>query len=300
MRHPDVALILATGGTPMVRAAYSSGKPAYGVGPGNVPAFVERSADVEKAARDIMASKTFDNGTICASEQAVIVEPPVKAAVEAALTRQGAHFLSAAEAERVGRVVVRPDGSINPRVVGRPATAIAALAEVEVPAETRVLIARLTGVGAQYPLSKEKLSPVLAFYVEDDWHQACLRCIELLNFGGIGHTMVIHSRDEAIIREFALKKPVFRILVNTPAALGAIGQTTGLAPALTLGCGTWGGSATSDNVTPLHLINRKRLAYEVRRCEEGPGVPARYSTDHAEIERLVRQHLARILGSPAS
>lgn len=261
MHHPETALILATGGSAMVRAAYSAGKPAYGVGPGNVPAFIERTADIKKAVSDIFASKTFDSGTICASEQAIVTESVIRNQVVEEVRVQGGYFLSDAEAGALAGVVVQPAGHINPSVVGRSAMTIAKLAGITVPEDTRVLIARLAGVGPQYPLSKEKLSPILAFYVEPDWQAACERCIEILEFGGIGHSLVIHSRNEAVIREFALKKPVFRILVNTPSSQGAIGATTGLDPALTLGCGTWGGSITADNVGPMHLVNVKRVAY---------------------------------------
>ncbi|MCR4426402.1 MAG: acetaldehyde dehydrogenase (acetylating), partial [Firmicutes bacterium] len=271
MHHRQVAAILATGGTAMVRAAYSSGKPAWGVGPGNVPAFIERTADIPRAVSDILASKTFDNGTICASEQAIVTETAIEADVLRELSAQGAHILSEAEAGAVQRVVVSPTGGINPKVVGQSAAKIAEMAGIRVPSGTRVLVARLSGVGREHPLSMEKLCPVLAFYSERDWESACERCIELLKFGGLGHSLAIHSRNEAVIREFALKKPVFRILVNTPSSQGAIGFTTGLHPSLTLGCGAWGGNITSDNVGPLHLINIKRLARHVR--DLGGGKP---------------------------
>lgn len=261
MHHPDTALILATGGSAMVKAAYSAGKPAYGVGPGNVPAFIERTADIKRAVSDIFASKTFDNGTICASEQAIVTESVIESQVVEEVRAQGGYFLTDAEATALSKVVVSSGGNINPSIVGRSAETIARMAGISVPDGTRVLVARLAGVGPEYPLSREKLSPILAFYVEPDWLAACERCIELLNFGGIGHSLVIHSRNPAVIREFAMKKPVFRILVNTPSSQGAIGATTGLDPALTLGCGTWGGSITADNVGPLHLVNVKRVAF---------------------------------------
>jgi len=245
----------------MVKAAYSSGKPAYGVGPGNVPAFIERTTDIKRAVSDIFGSKTFDNGTICASEQAIVTESVIENQVVEEVRTQGGYFLSDPEAMALARVVVGPGGNISPSIVGRSATTIARMAGLSVPDGTRVLLARLAGVGPDYPLSREKLSPILAFYVEPDWQAACERCIEILRFGGVGHSLVIHSRNAAVIREFAMKKPVFRILVNTPSSQGAIGATTGLDPALTLGCGTWGGSITGDNVGPLHLINVKRVAY---------------------------------------
>jgi acetaldehyde dehydrogenase (acetylating) len=263
MHHPLVAVILATGGLAMVKAAYSAGKPAYGVGPGNVPAFIERSADIPQAVSDILSSKTFDNGTICASEQAIIAEDVIAEKVIAELKRQGGYFLTETELPLVEKTVIMPNGGVNAKVVGQSPKVIAEMAGVKLPEKARVLIARLDGVGKKFPLSAEKLCPVLAFYVEKDWQKACERCYELLDYGGIGHTLVIHSQNNEVIKEFAMKKPVFRILVNTPSSQGAIGLTTGLAPALTLGCGTWGGSITADNVGPLHLINKKRLAYSL-------------------------------------
>ena len=273
----------------MVRAAYSAGKPAYGVGPGNVPAFIERTADVPKAVENILKSKTFDNGTICASEQAVVIDRPVKEQVIAEFRRRGAYFLDPSEVKQLEPVMFLPAGGLNSGVVGRPATVIARMAGLSVPERTRVLAVELEGVGKAYPLSAEKLSPVLAFYTVDGWEEGCHRCIQLLQYGGIGHTLVIHSRDESIIREFALKKPVFRILVNTPTSQGAIGLTTGLAPSLTLGCGTWGGNATSDNVTPLHLINIKRLAYGLDETPTGGE-----EISEADIGRIVAEVLHRL------
>ena len=261
MRNDGVALILATGGRDMVRAAYSSGKPALGVGPGNVPAFIERSADISQAVRQIMQSKTFDNGVICASEQAVVTENCIADAVAEEMKRQGCYFLSDEEAQMVARVMTRAPGKLNPGIVGHTAREIAKMAGLSLPESALVMVYREKGVGVNYPFSIEKLSPILAFYSEEDWHSACLLCIELLNYNGVGHSLVIHSQNREIIREFALKKPVSRILVNTPASQGAIGAATSLAPSLTLGCGTVGGSATSDNVTPMHLINIRRVAF---------------------------------------
>lgn len=268
MTHPDVRLILATGGAQMVKAAYSSGKPAYGVGPGNVPAYVECSADVRKAARDIVESKTFDNGTICASEQAVICERCNASEVRRALEEMGCLFLKPDEVRRLERYMFRGDGSLNAAVVGKSALHIAEAAGISAPSGTSVLVAPLEGVGPEHPLSREKLSPVLAFYEVEDWREACRLSIELLELGGLGHTMSIHSNDREIVMRFALEKPAFRILVNQPAALGAIGGTSSLVPSLTLGCGTWGNNATSDNVGPEHLMNVKRLAFPSRSLEE--------------------------------
>lgn len=271
MQHPDVAVILATGGAGLVKAAYSAGKPAFGVGPGNVPAFIERTADVSKAVADIVLSKTFDNGTVCASEQSVVVEAPLEARVVQEFQQRGAYFLAPAESEKLAQVLVTPKLTVNPALVGQSATVLAKAAGITVPEHTSLLMSRESSVGSESPLTVEKLSPVLAFFVEPDWHAGCERCIQLLQFGGLGHTLVIHSKNEEIINEFALKKPAFRILVNTPSTHGAIGLTTNLAPSLTLGCGTFGGNITADNVTPMHLMNIKRLAYESRPAANLPG-----------------------------
>ncbi len=261
MRVRDTAVILATGGVGLVRAAYSSGKPAYGVGPGNVPVFIHRSADAALAASHVVAGKTFDFGTLCSSEQAVVCDEPVKDAVMSALRANGGYFLSDAEAAAVARVVVTPQRLANPEIVGRPAPYIAVRAGVSVPPETRVLIAPLLGVGREFPLSIEKLSPVLAFYVVKDWQAGVARCQELLRYGGLGHSAGIHAADDEVIRAFALAQPASRIIANTQTSMGATGATTGLAPSMSLGCGAWAGNMTSDNITPLHLINVKRLAY---------------------------------------
>ena len=263
MRHRDVAVILATGGMGLVRAAYSAGKPAYGVGPGNAPAYIERSADVRKAVGDIITGKTFDNGVLCSSENSVVVDRDIADQVRGEFESQAAYFLTPPEIERVAQVLVTPQRLPNPELVGRSAREIAARAEIEVPSHTKVLIAPLEGVGRDYPLSIEKLCPVLSFYVVDDWRAGCDRCKQILRYGGMGHTMSIHSSDESVILEFGLRKPAFRIVVNTPTTLGSIGLTTGLDPAMTLGCGGYGGNITSDNITPRHLINIKRLAYEI-------------------------------------
>ena len=260
----DTDLILATGGIGLVKAAYSAGKPAYGVGPGNVPAYIERSADVAKAVRDVVSGTTFDNGTLCSSEQALICDREIENEVIAQVHANGGHFLSPEEAERLAAVLITDKFLVNTDFVGRPATTIAAAAGIDVPEATRVLVCPVDGVGRDYPLSHEKLSPVLAFYVVEDWQEGCERCTELLRFGGMGHSLAIHSRDDDIIMQFGLRKPAHRVLVNTVAALGAVGLTTHLFPSMTLGCGSWGNNITSDNVGPQHLINVKRLAYETR------------------------------------
>ena len=263
MKARETAVILATGGMGLVRAAYSAGKPAYGVGPGNAPAYIERSADIPKAVRDIVTGKTFDNGVLCSSENSVVVDAPITEEVKRAFKANGSHFLSAAEIDAVGRALVTPQRLPNPKLVGRPATAIAAAAGISVPEGTRVLIAELTGVGRDYPLSLEKLCPVLSFYVVSDWREGCERCQQILRYGGMGHTMSIHSRNDEIILQFGLKKPAYRIVVNSPTTHGSIGLTTGLDPAMTLGCGGYGGNITSDNISPRHLLNIKRIAYEI-------------------------------------
>lgn len=228
LRHRDIGMILATGGEAMVRAAYSSGNPALGVGPGNGPSFIEKSADVPKAISHIFQSKTFDNGTICASEQSIVVERCSREKVIAEAKRQSGYFMSPEESEKVGRFIMRANGTMNPRIVGRPAAHIAEMAGITIPQGTRVLISEQTTVGKDNPYSREKLCPILAFYVEENWEAACRRCIEILNNEGIGHTMTIHSEDREIIREFALKKPVSRLLVNTIGSLGGVGAVTGL------------------------------------------------------------------------
>ena len=218
MKHKDIALILATGGSAMVKAAYSSGNPALGVGPGNVPAFIERTADIDLAVKRILASKTFDNGTVCASEQAVVTENIIKNQVKESFEKQGGYFLNSSEKEKVESVIQKPNGSFNAKIAGRSAKEIAIMSGISVPEETRVLIAEETNVGIEYPFSREKLSPLLSFYSEEDWLTGCDRCIELLNYGGLGHTLAIHSNDDEVVREFALKKPASRVVVNTPSS----------------------------------------------------------------------------------
>jgi len=263
MKAREVSVILATGGMGLVRAAYSAGKPAYGVGPGNAPAFIERSADIPKAVRDIVTGKTFDNGLLCSSENSVVVDAPVVDEVKREFVKNGGYFMNTAEMDAVAKILVSPQRLPNPALVGRPATYIAQQAGITVPPDTRVLMAELKGVGRDYPLSIEKLAPVLSFYVVADWQEGCERCKQILRYGGMGHTMSIHSRNDDVILEFGLKKPAYRIVVNTPTTHGSIGLTTGLDPAMTLGCGGYGGNITSDNISPQHLLNIKRLAYEV-------------------------------------
>ena len=260
LKDPNIGVILATGGEAMVHAAYSSGNPAIGVGPGNGPSFIERTANIPEAVRRIFDSKTFDNGTICASEQSFWTERRIDSHAAEELKRQGGYFMYEIQSEKAARFILRDNGTMNPKIVGKSAQAIADMAGIQIPAGTRVLLSRQTEVSKKNPYTREKLCPLLAFFVEEGWQEACERSIQILQNEGAGHTMTIHSQDTDVIREFALKKPVSRLLVNTPGALGGVGGTTNLAPALTLGCGAVGGSATSDNITPMNLINIRRVA----------------------------------------
>jgi len=264
MKHKQTAVILATGGIGLVRAAYSSGKPAFGVGPGNVPVCIERTADVPKAVQDILTGKCFDNGTICASEQAVVCDAPIEQAVREQFRLQGAHFLSAAEADQLGKIVATQQRSLNPAIVGRSVEVIAKMAGLTVPPGTRCLLADVAGVGREHPLSMEKLSPILAFYVVDGLEKCAQRSKEVLGYGGMGHTAGIHTRSREAAVKFGAEMPASRITVNTPTTHGAIGFSTALPPSMTLGCGSWGGNVTSDNVSPLHLMDIKRVAFETR------------------------------------
>jgi acetaldehyde dehydrogenase (acetylating) len=264
MRARETALILATGGPDLVRAAYSMGKPAYGVGPGNAPAYIERTADIRHAVRAIVGSQTFDNSTICASEQSVVVDKPIWEAVKAEFTRNSAHWCTPEEKEKLARIVVR-GRRVNADIVGLFPHQIAKMAGFSVPETTTVLLVEETGVGWDYPLSVEKLSPILTVYVEDGWEAGCERCIQILNFGGRGHTLSIHSRDEEVIWSFVMEKPTHRILVNAPSAQGAVGYGTGLVPSMTLGCGAFGGNITSDNISAHNLVLTKHVGY----CYEG-------------------------------
>src|SRR5437667_3172576 len=264
MKHKQTAVILATGGIGLVRAAYSSGKPAFGVGPGNVPALIERTADVPKAVQDILTGKCFDNGTICASEQAVAVDAPIEMAVREQFKLQGGYFISQSEADQLAKIVATPQRTLNPGIVGKSVEVIANMAGISVPPGTRCLMVDVGGVGRDYPLSMEKLSPILAFYVEDGLERGAARCNEVLHYGGMGHTAGIHTRSREAAIRYGAEMPASRITVNTPTTHGAIGFSTALPPSMTLGCGSWGGNVTSDNVSPLHLMDIKRVAFETR------------------------------------
>jgi len=315
MKHKRTAVILATGGTGLVRAAYSSGKPAFGVGPGNVPAFIEKTADVHKAVRDILTGKCFDNGTICASEQAIVADRAVDEQVRRELAAQGAYFLTSDQADKLGRVVMTPNKSLNPKIVGQYAEKIAAMAGITIPAGTRCMIAEVAGVGREYPLSLEKLSPILAYYVTDGIEQGCQRASEILHFGGMGHTASIHTRDRNAARQYGILMPAARVVVNTPSTHGAIGFSTDLSPSMTLGCGSWGGNVTSDNVSPIHLMDIKRVAFETREVvpdSQPIAVPLQTGTspqpmaaspslDRAAVSALVEKFLSekKITAEPA-
>ncbi len=264
MRNRRTAIILATGGSGLVRAAYSSGKPALGVGPGNVPAYIHSSADVPKAVGDILAGKSFDWGTICSSEQHMVVDKAVAEQARLETERQGGFFLTPGQAASVARVLIMPDFRVNGKMVGQSPDRIAREAGFSVPPGTRALVAPLDGIGREHPLSAEKLSPVLSFYPVADWRDGLDVCKRLLEFGGMGHTMALHARDDQVIRAMALELPAFRLVVNTPSPHGSVGWTTNLSPSMSLGCGTPGGNITSDNISPMNLVNIKRLAYERR------------------------------------
>ena len=262
MEGKETRLILATGGPGMVRAAYSSGKPAIGVGAGNGPAYIHRSADVAHALDCILRSKTFDYGTVCASEQSIIVEAAQEAQVRREGSRMGFYFMDKQEAVSLAKLLFRPSGALNPEIVGKSAEKLAQMAGFSVPCGTKVLVAREQEAGPTRPYSMEKLCPVLAFFVMDSEDAVLEKAVEVLTHEGSGHTFAIHCTDEAVVRKFALKIPVSRFLVNTPAALGGIGATTKLFPALTLGCGAVGGSSSSNNISPMDLINIRRVAWD--------------------------------------
>lgn len=277
MHDDNIKLIIATGGPGMVKAAYSAGKPAIGVGAGNSPAYIERTANVKEAVEMILASKTFDYSTVCASEQSIICEKCNEAEVIAEFKRQGGYFMSEEETAKCCKVIFKNGHTMKADFVSKSAKVIADAAGFAVPENTKVLIGRQGGVGPAYPLSYEKLTEVLAFYTVEDWHEACELSKKLL-VNGIGHTMSLHTQDPEIALAFTAK-PASRILVNTGGAMGGTGASTGMFPAFTLGCGTLGGSSVSDNVTPLHLINKKVLAYGIKD-------PRTLAADDEQFQRL--------------
>ena len=286
MTAPETKLILATGGPAMVRAAYSSGKPAIGVGAGNGPAYIHHSADLTKALSCIYRSKTFDYGTVCASEQSIIVEKTMEEKVREAAASLGFYFMNGEEAAALAKLLFKPNGTLNPQIVGKPALQLAQMAGFRVPPSTGVLVAREQEAGPTRPYSMEKLCPVLAFFVMENEDAILDKAVEVLTHEGSGHTFAMHCKDEDVIRRFALKIPVSRFIVNSPAALGGIGATTGLFPALTLGCGAVGGSATSNNVSPMDLINIRRVAWD-----KGAAAP---TEEDSLVERITAKILERL------
>ena len=276
MRHERTGVILSTGGAGIVKAAYSSGKPAFGVGPGNVPVLVDKSADLEDAIAKIVTGKSFDYGTVCSSEQAIVAEAPLRDRILELLKAKKAYLCNAEQKDTLGRLLIMPNWTVNPACVGQSPAKIARMAGFEVPPDTSILCCEMDGVGKQHPLSAEKLSPVLSLYFVSDFDKAMDICFGLLKFGGAGHTAVIYSKDDARVRAYAMRMPANRILVNTPAPQGSTGITTNVFPSMTLGCGAMAGNITSDNVGPQHLINIKRLAYVVRKPEEAFEMPLDY------------------------
>lgn len=268
MKHPRTGVILSTGGSGIVRAAYSSGKPAFGVGPGNVPILLDTSADVADAVAKIVSGKSFDYGTVCSSEQTLVAERGLRDTVLSELKARRAYLLSDQERVAVEKTLFTGTTTVRAECVGQSPQKIAQLAGFSVPPETSILVAEIGGVGKAHPLSAEKLSPVLAVLFVDTFEAAMASCDAILHFGGLGHTCVIHAKDEARVREFGLKMPAFRVLVNTPAPQGSVGITTGVQPSMTLGCGAMAGNITSDNIGPQHLINIKRIAWGIRASEE--------------------------------
>jgi len=301
IQNKRVRLILATGGSAMVKAAHSVGKPAYGVGPGNVPVYVDRSADLEKAASYIVNSKSFDCSTICASEQAVVADKPIAAQLKQRMVKHGAYFANEEQTERLRKLLFHPNGTINTTTVGKPAQTIAGMAGFSIPQSARVIVTPLNGVGKEEPLSREKLTTVIGWYEEEGWEAGCERCIELIMFGGRGHSLVIHATNNDVIMAFGLEKPVFRVLVNTMGTLGAVGLTTGVIPSMTLGAGGEGGSITGDNINVRHLFNVKRLAYETSpppaAILQGRNVqsPSAAPTNTQDIEALVKQVVQELI-----
>ena len=301
MEHKRVRLILATGGSAMVKAAHSVGKPAYGVGPGNVPVYVDRSADLDKAAKYIINSKSFDCSTICASEQAIVADKPIAVELKKRMIAQGAYFANEEQAERLRKLLFHPNGAINAATVGKPAQTVAGMAGFSIPQSARVIVTPLQITGKDEPLSREKLTTVIGWYEEEGWEAGCERCIDLIMFGGRGHSLVIHATNEDVIMAFGLEKPVFRVLVNTMGTLGAVGLTTGVMPSMTLGAGGEGGSITGDNVNVHHLYNVKRLAYETTPPPQAilrgptPQASAAASDNTQDIEALVKQVLQELI-----
>jgi acetaldehyde dehydrogenase (acetylating) len=268
MNHRDTSLIMNTGVPEMLDAAYKSGKPVIYGGNGNGPAFIERTADIEQAVKDIINSKSFDYGVASAAEQSIVVDSCIVAEVKQEIHKNGGYFMTEEEAEKLGMSFINKYGNVNLEMIGKSPQFLAKKAGFSIPEDVKVLISEQKFVSQKNPYSREKLCPVLDFYIEDDWMHACEKCIELLLSERHGHTLVIHSRDEAVIRQFALKKPVGRVLVNTPGTFGSMGATTNLFPSMTLGSGSAGQGMTSDNVSPMNLIYVRKVGYGVRTVDE--------------------------------
>lgn len=297
MKHYAVTVILATGGGPMVRAAHSTGKPAYGVGPGNVPAWVDRSADIDKAARDLVNSKSFDCSLICATEQAVVADQPIAAELRRRMEEEGAYWVPESYHKPLAALLFHPDGAINTRSVGQTAASLAKTIGMELPAGKRVLVVPLQGVGKDHPFSREKLTSVLGFATTDGAEDGLKLCVDILRFGGDGHSAVIHSRDTAQVERMALKLPAFRIVVNSMSTLGSVGYTCGFMPSMTLGTGGIGGAVVGDNITVTHVINRKRVAWELQpyTASTPSASPAATMTGaDPDIDAIVARVLARL------
>ena len=308
MKHKRTGVILSTGGSGIVRAAYSSGKPAFGVGPGNVPVLVDTSADIARAVDGVVRGKTFDYGTICSSEQTIVAERTLRDRILTELKARKAFLCNQDQAKALARILLTPQFTVTADCVGQAAPIIARKAGIDVPPDTSVLVAEIAGVGKEHPLSAEKLSPVLSLLFVDNFEAAIVACQAILRFGGLGHTCAIYGTDDTKIREYAMRMPAFRVLANTPTPQGATGITTNMFPAMTLGCGAVAGNITSDNIGPQHLINMKRLAYYVRSAEEA--FPGMTDTSSAPIDRdkiisaverfLQKRGVTQVAAPPAS
>lgn len=294
MRHYAVNVILATGGGPMVRAAHSVGKPAYGVGPGNVPVWVDRSADVAKASKDLVASKSFDCSLICATEQTIVADKEIATQLRAHLEELGAFWLDEQQSDLIAKILFNPDGSMNAKNVGKTAKYLAELVGIQVPNHVKVLVSPLKGIGKEYPLSHEKLTSVMGFMTAEDEREGLDLCHKILKYGGDGHTAVIHSKNEEQVERMALGLPAFRIVVNSMSTLGSVGYTSGLMPSFTLGTGGIGGAISGDNITVNHLINYKRIGWELKSIHPESESHSTGAISSSTIDEIVRQVLQRL------
>ena len=303
MRHPKTGVILSTGGAGIVKAAYSSGKPAFGVGPGNVPVYLDKSYDVSAAVAAVIQGKSFDYGTVCSSEQTLVADRSQRDAVLAAMQAGGAAVLNDSQKAAVEATLFQGGTTVRAECVGQSPQRIAELAGFQVSPGIRILAAEIGGVGKEHPLSAEKLSPVLALLFVDGFEAGLDACEQVLRFGGLGHTSGIYSNDEARVRQFGLRMPSFRVLVNTPTPQGSVGITTGVEPAMTLGCGAMAGNITSDNIGPLHLINIKRIAWAIRTADQAFATDSQTAAvgaiPRAAVVAEVERYLANV-GIPAT